>query len=322
MSGKQKFSSVPRLCLLLAIIVVITTLAVELFGSSDYLDELHDRVSGPSEGRGLKVVSGIRYGNPPDAIKEGDLYLPARSSAKLPCIVFLHGGSWRKGRRHDMDIWAQVLAANGFAVFNIDTRLIPTGGGFPRDIVDVRDAVCFISRHADEYGIDANLIGTAGHSSGGHVALMAAYAPYDGALKPADYPDCSARVKFVASVSGVTDLLDPELVDFSDYVNNVPRDSANASLYESASPLHYANRAVPTVLIHGTKDKNVPFEQAQRLSKQLTKYKIPSHLLAIEGGGHLYFGRSVRIAMSAIAEFFRKEFSSVRPGSIQQSAAK
>ncbi len=176
----------------------------------------------------------------------------------------------------------------------------------------MRDAVCFISRPAAEYGINPNMICTVGHSSGGHFALMAAYAPYDGEFRSMDYPDCPARVRSAASVSGITDLSDPGLSNLSveiivSYMNNIPRTSANAAIFESASPIHYAKRAVPTILIHGTKDKNVPFEQSQRMSAQLTKEKIPSHFLAIEGGGHMYFGRVVRITMSAIADFLNKE---------------
>jgi acetyl esterase/lipase len=306
----------PRFSLLLAAIAVLLSVAFELFKSSDYIDELHDRVFGPIEGRGLKTIADIKYGNPANDIKVGDLYLPINAGrtlrGRLPCIVLIHGGAWEKGSRHELDIWAQVLASKGFAVFNIDTRLLPSGGGFPRDIVDVRDAVSFISRHAAEYGINPNMISTVGHSSGGHLALMAAYAPYDGKFRSIDYPDCSTRVRAAASVSGVTDLLDPALSDLSveiivSYMNQVPRTSANADIFASASPIQYAKRAVPTILIHGTRDKNVPLEQSQRMYDQLTKEKVPSHFLAIDGGGHMYFGRVVRLAMSAIADFLNKE---------------
>ena len=130
-----------------------------------------------------------------------------------------------------------------------------------------------IARHAAQYGIDPNMISTVGHSSGGHLALMAAYTPYDGEFRSTDYPDCSTRVRSVASVSGVTDLSDPALSNLSveiivSYMNNMPRPAANAAIFESASPIHYAKRAVPTILIHGTKDKNVPLEQSQRMYDQ------------------------------------------------------
>ncbi len=316
--NKLKLSSMPRFCLLLAAIAVLISVAFELFKSSDYIDELQDRVFGPVEGKGLKTISDIKYGNPANDIKVGDLYLPIKAGGRLPCIVLIHGGAWAKGSRHELDIWAQVLASKGFAVFNIDTRLLSSGGGFPRDIVDVRDAVCFISRHAAEYGINPNMISTVGHSSGGHLALMAAYAPYDGEFKSTDYPDCSTRVRSAASLSAITDLSDAALSALSveiivSYMNNTPHTSANAAIFQSASPIHYARRAVPTILIHGTKDKNVPLEQSQRMFAQLTRDKIPSHFLAIEGGGHLYFGRSVRIAMSAIADFLKKQTDAAGP---------
>ena len=50
---------------------------------------------------GVRVVAGVPYAAIPGIRPlELDLYLPARATAPVPVVVFLHGGGWRVGSRH------------------------------------------------------------------------------------------------------------------------------------------------------------------------------------------------------------------------------
>ena len=42
----------------------------------------------------------------------------------------------------------------------------------------------------------------------------------------------------------------------------------------------------PTLLIHGTKDTDVPYQQSVMMAKELTAKGVENELITIEGGGH------------------------------------
>jgi acetyl esterase/lipase len=62
-----------------------------------------------------------------------------------------------------------------------------------------------------------------------------------------------------------------------------------------ASPLNYVHRDEPPILvIRGTSDKLVPYQQAQELTAAMDKVGAPYHFHTVVGGGHNpYFGLAV-----------------------------
>ena len=42
----------------------------------------------------------------------------------------------------------------------------------------------------------------------------------------------------------------------------------------------------PTLLIHGTKDTDVPHEQSVLMDRELTRHGVPHELVSVEGAGH------------------------------------
>jgi dipeptidyl aminopeptidase/acylaminoacyl peptidase len=42
----------------------------------------------------------------------------------------------------------------------------------------------------------------------------------------------------------------------------------------------------PTVLIHGTADTDVPYEEADTMDKMLTRFKVPHKFISVPNGGH------------------------------------
>ena len=48
----------------------------------------------------------------------------------------------------------------------------------------------------------------------------------------------------------------------------------------------------PTLLIHGTQDTDVPYEQSELMAKQFKEKGVPSTLIPIEHGEHLFEGGS------------------------------
>lgn len=110
-----------------------------------------------------------------------DLYLPAETTGRLPCIVMAHGFSATKDS-FGMPAFAGRFAADGFAVVAFDYRNFGESDGEPRQVIhigkqreDYHAAIGF-ARSLDR--IDSDRIALWGSSlSGGHVIDVAANDP-------------------------------------------------------------------------------------------------------------------------------------------------
>jgi dipeptidyl aminopeptidase/acylaminoacyl peptidase len=78
--------------------------------------------------------------------------------------------------------------------------------------------------------------------------------------------------------------------------------------YREMSPITYAKKeTVPTLLIHGTNDKIVPFEQAEVFEQALKKAGASVELVRMEGAGHSDFGKQPHIVAARMVEFLQKQ---------------
>ncbi len=61
----------------------------------------------------------------------------------------------------------------------------------------------------------------------------------------------------------------------------------NTEKARAASPINYVSPNDPPVLtIHGTADLTVPYDQAVRLNRALTRLRVPSYFIPSVGTGH------------------------------------
>ena len=103
-----------------------------------------------------------------------DIYRPAAKAKqeKLPVIVSVHGGAWVYGDKDVYQWYCMRLAQHGFAVINYSYRLAPETA-FPASVEDTENVFQWISRNAEEYGLDTANLFAVGDSAGAH--LLAIY---------------------------------------------------------------------------------------------------------------------------------------------------
>ncbi|UJB17180.1 MULTISPECIES: alpha/beta hydrolase [Lysobacter] len=98
---------------------------------------------------------------------------PSDASA-LPITVYLHGGGFVLGSPDTTDGLCRSLAAWARTlVVSVDYRLAPEAP-FPAGLDDAYAALCWVARHAGEFGGDGERIAIAGDSSGGNFAAALA----------------------------------------------------------------------------------------------------------------------------------------------------
>lgn len=226
------------------------------------------------------------YADPYEHPLSLDLYEPVAHTPGrelCPAVIVVHGGSWQSGDRGDFQALDRYLAARGYLVASIDYRLVPEAA-FPSQTEDVFAAITYLKDHAKELNFDKERLVLLGRSAGGQIALAAAYAQKDAAIKgviafytPSDL------------VWGYAHPTNPLIMNskrvIENYLGGAP--SHIPGRYEAASPLYVVNKTTPaTLMIHGGRDELVSPEHDERLSKRLAEAGRPYFYLALPWATH------------------------------------
>jgi len=112
-----------------------------------------------------------RHAYGPTPIEELDVY--ATSRPRAPINVFIHGGAWRAGAAKNYASPAELFINAGAHYLVPDFVAVQDVGGSLFPMVDqVRRAVAWVYRHADELGGDPSRLYVSGFSSGAHLAAV------------------------------------------------------------------------------------------------------------------------------------------------------
>jgi acetyl esterase/lipase len=241
-----------------------------------------------------------------------DLARPADERNTAPCIVCVHGGGWRGGKRQDLGQLTKVLAEKGFIAATVSYRLTP-GAQFPAQIEDCKAAVRFLRASADKYQIRKDKIGAVGFSAGGHLVSLLGTADPSAKLEgDGGHSEQSSRVQAVVSYFGPTDFInktwtkeveDYFLVPFLGGSFEDKRDH-----YRRCSPLEYVSRDDPPFLcFHGDKDTLVRIDNSEKLTKKLQDVGVSARLVTMEGEGHGWAGDKLTRTLQQTVQFFEEK---------------
>lgn len=104
--------------------------------------------------------------------KQLNVFAP-RKSVNAPVLIFIHGGSWNKGRKEIYDFMGSRMARRGVVTVIIDYPLAPEYKVAAMEKASIL-AVKWVQDNISSYGGDPEKIFISGHSAGGHLAALAA----------------------------------------------------------------------------------------------------------------------------------------------------
>ena len=206
-----------------------------------------------------------------------------------PCILFVRGSAWMKQNLYTDVPQLSRFARRGYVVAIVEYRHSGIAQ-WPAQRTDALAAVDFMRRNAAKYHVDPENLFVWGSSSGAHVALFTGLHMNNDSLPPVNgiiayFPPTDVlRMKDDPTAATTGDENSPEgLLIGKVAVEDAPEKA------KAASPYYYIadNKNMPPVfLAHGTKDRVVPFSQADLLANELQKQGVEYEFHALRNADH------------------------------------
>jgi len=246
---------------------------------------------------GVRVERDVVYARYGARELKADLYLPGVGAGPRPAVVYIHGGGWKNGNRNAFSRQAAHMAGLGYVGMCIEYRLSGEAT-WPAAIHDSKAAVRYLRAHAEKLKINANKIGAAGGSAGGHLAALLGTTAHLKALEgDGGHARFSSAVQAVAAFNPAVDL-----VDFGKRANPNATNSvteflgagyqADRALWELATPItHVSAKSAPTLFLHGDADPTVPYAQSERMAAKLKAAGVRAEIFTAPEAKHGFFNR-------------------------------
>ena len=203
-----------------------------------------------------------------------DLYLPPQPEGQIPLLLWIHGGSWKEGSKDACPF--QTLTQNGIAVASLNYRFTDETR-FPGQLSDCEKAIDFLKEEAEARGVQFGPVTACGLSAGGHLSLMLAG---------------SGAVDNAIAFGAPVDLTPEEAREgYRETLERFVGTPLELEKLKAASPVHnLAGSSASYLLIHGTQDRTVPYQQAIQMTKALTQSELYVELVLVPHGSHTVVG--------------------------------
>ncbi len=244
-----------------------------------------------------EVRKDVEYGRADGVPLLLDAYL-LDGRGPYPTMIYVHGGGFTRGDKRDLPkpLFDDFTKA-GFNWISVNYRLAPKYT-FPAETDDVELAVEFVKSHAPDYKIDPGRLVLMGGSAGGHLvsfvgakhrpgnrvaAVISMYGEHDLVSRTMPTTDCVVD-GHILHTDQPEPCLSPGLKDFLGISDVTPETS---KIIREASPITYVQKDMPPyLLVHGSKDLNVPYEQSVFMCRAMKAAGARCEILTVEGGGH------------------------------------
>ena len=213
-----------------------------------------------------------------------DVFEPAGhlSTDQSPAIIFFFGGGWNSGDPKQFYQQARFLADRGMIAFSAEYRVKSRNKTSPFEAVkDAKSAVRWVRQHAKELGVNPDKIVASGGSAGGHIACCT------GVIE--GFEEAGEDLS-ISSAPNAMILFNPVL-DTTEKGYGLNQVGA-ARMTEISPCQHVQAGIVPTLLMHGTADHTVPFENAERFARLMKEAGNDCVFVPFEGMDHGFFNGS------------------------------
>lgn len=213
----------------------------------------------------------------------------------FPCVVFVKGSAWMKQEMYPEIPQLSRLAKLGYVVAEVEYRHSGIAH-HPAQIIDVKNAIRYMKKHASTYHVDPNKVIIMGDSSGGHVSCMTGMTANTTLFDKPNDANYSCEVKGIISLYGAVDVTLP--YGFPITENHQLPDSPEGMLVgynirenmEEAKKVcarYYVNEDfAPVLLLHGSKDKMVFCQESVDLYEELKKAKKDVTFYIVRNADH------------------------------------
>jgi dipeptidyl-peptidase-4 len=233
----------------------------------------------------------------------GRLLLPpdAPAGSKIPLIVYIYGGpAAQMVEKAPPDPFDEILARKGFAIFCVDNRGTPnrdrkfmTAIRHEFGAVELRDQLTALDQLLAQYPqLDGDRVAIWGWSNGGSMTLYAM--------------THSTRFRAGVAVAPVTNQINYDTIYTERYMGLVKEDQKGyegSDVTKSADQLHGA-----LLLVHGTGDDNVHFQNSVQMIDALIKAGKQFRLMIYPRKTHGIAGKEARVHLfTMIEDHFERE---------------
>jgi acetyl esterase/lipase len=250
---------------------------------------------------------------------KADVYR-AEDDAIRPVVVWIHGGALIMGHRGGIDrALLGALTKAGYVVVSIDYRLAPETK-LPAIVEDVQDACRWVRERGPKlFHIAPGRLAVMGGSAGGYLTFMTGFRVEPrpkalvslwgyGDIAGAWYsrPDPFYRSQPLVSEEEARGAVGRAAISEAVGKNDRSRfylycrqqglwpkevaghdPDAEPRAFDPLCPLRNVTAAFPpTLLIHGTKDTDVPYEQSELMDRELARKGVEHELITVPGGAH------------------------------------
>ena len=178
------------------------------------------------------------------AIPKLNVFVPRHPNpAKLPILLFIHGGNWNSGTKNTYVLLGRNFAKKGVITIIPDYTLSPLAN-YDQQTQQIAAAIQWTITHAAQYGGDPQRIYITGHSAGGHLAALAVMNPKYG-IDP-------------KTIAGII-LNDAAGLDMQHYLEEYPPTAENnydttwtndPKQWHNASPIYFITKDTPPIMMY------------------------------------------------------------------------
>lgn len=200
----------------------------------------------------------------------------------FPAAILVHGGGWIGGDRAQAAVpLRRPLTQAGIAWLAVSYRLAPRHQ-YPAPVEDVLAAVRWTRGSARRLHVDAERLALVGESAGGHLVT-------DAAVRMTPETRVAAVVPFFAPVDleSDTERRGGLSVSMRALFGRTGLDEDARGALRDGSPIRRVHPGLPPfLLVHGTADMSVPYEQSVRMQKALRDSGVACDLVTVPDGTH------------------------------------